>query len=108
MISWTVSGDGKIIDGVAVEFRADCDAGKVFHTTVYTKGTADIRSDASFDFSGSGSGGGLTINVLLKGAFTSPTTAQGSAQVDVTFDPPVEGVTACHTGALTWTAKSNA
>jgi hypothetical protein len=48
----------------------------------------------------------VDITVRLQGTFTSSTTAQGSAQIDIAFNPAVDGVSACHTGALTWTANS--
>jgi hypothetical protein len=106
-ISWTVSSDGQVVDGIAIEIRADCDAGKSLPTTtIYTKSTAQILTTGSFDLSGSGSSSGVDITVRLQGTFTSSTTAQGSAQIDIAFNPAVDGVSACHTGALTWTANS--
>jgi hypothetical protein len=85
----------------------NCDADHTLHTTVFTQGPAQIGSDASFDFSGSGSDSEVRIPAVLKGTSSNPTTAARAAQVDVAFDPAVDGVTACHSGALTWTAKSN-
>jgi hypothetical protein len=106
-ISWTVSSDGQVVDGIAIEIRADCDAGKSLPTTtIYTKSTAQILTTGSFDLSGSGSSSGVDITVRFQGTFTSSTTAQGSAQIDIAFNPAVDGVSACHTGALTWTANS--
>jgi hypothetical protein len=106
-ISWTVSSSGATVDGIAIQIRFDCNNGNTYGTTVYTKGSSPVGADGPFSFSGSGQFTGGSFTVVLKGAFTSPMAAQGTAQVDYAFNPAMDGATECHTGPLTFTAKPN-
>jgi hypothetical protein len=108
-ISWEVSSNGAAVNGFAIEVNVDYNNGKTYSLgTLYTTGSRPIGADGSFAFSGGGQFTGGSFTLALNGVFTSPTAAQGTAQVDLSLNPAVDGATECHTGPLTFTAKANA
>jgi len=49
-----------------------------------------------------------TFTDTVQAKFTSPTSAEGSGQVDLKFDPPgLDGATECHSGLVTFSSKPN-